>query len=380
MKPNFKPSILVLEDGTYFKGWSSPSPYTVTGEVVFTTGITGYQEIITDPSYAGQIIIFTSPEIGNTGTNDEDNESSQSNCAGIITRNFCYSPNNWRMKKDLSSFLNQEKIPFFYGIDTRILTQHIRTVGAINGCMSNEVLDKQTLLKKLKDTPSMKGLDLVQQVTSPKPYSWTTMIDPAWNFYSTNKTSQAAEKLIVVLDCGVKYNILRYLATYGFEIKVMPASSSAKDILSHNPDGILLSNGPGDPSAVTYLKQTLQSIFQKRIPVFGICMGHQIISLALGGETFKLKFGHRGINHPTGIFQKIEITSQNHGFAVNAESFDDPDIQITHYNLNDFTVAGLAHKTLPIFSVQYHPEASPGPHDAKFFFDIFHKMVVTQTH
>nr|YP_010335747.1 carbamoyl-phosphate synthase arginine-specific small subunit [Chroothece richteriana]UNJ14153.1 carbamoyl-phosphate synthase arginine-specific small subunit [Chroothece richteriana] len=380
MKTNPHPAVLVLEDGIYFKGWSSPSAYTVTGEVVFTTGMTGYQEIIMDPSYAGQIIIFTSPEIGNTGTNDEDNESFQSNCAGIITRNFCYSPTNWRMKKNLSSFLDEQKVPFIYGIDTRILTQHIRTVGAINGCMSNEVLDTQILLKKLKETPSMKGLDLVKQVTSSKNYSWTSTIDSAWDFYSTNKSSKASEKLIVVLDCGVKYNILRYLATYGFKIKVLSATSSATDILAHKPDGILLSNGPGDPSAVTYLKQTLQSIFQKRIPTFGICMGHQIISLALGGETFKLKFGHRGINHPTGIFQKIEITSQNHGFAVNGESFDDPNIQITHYNLNDFTVAGLAHKTLPIFSVQYHPEASPGPHDAKVFFDIFHKMVVAQTH
>nr|YP_010336337.1 carbamoyl-phosphate synthase arginine-specific small subunit [Goniotrichopsis reniformis]UNJ14743.1 carbamoyl-phosphate synthase arginine-specific small subunit [Goniotrichopsis reniformis] len=373
-----KSAILVLEDGTCFKGWSLSHSYTVMGEVVFTTGITGYQEIITDPSYSGQIVIFTAPEIGNTGINNEDNESSQISCEGVITRNLCISPSSWRMTNSLADSLNSQQVPILYGIDTRKLTQHLRSVGAINGCLSNEILDPKILIKKLKVAPSMEGLDLVKIVTSKYPYKWHKPILSEWQFNTLqekHKEHKNLNNLILVLDCGVKYNILRYLFTLGYKVIVLPATTSIDEILSYKPLGVMLSNGPGDPSAVEYLIKTLKILFTKNIPIFGICMGHQIISLALGAETFKLKFGHRGINHPTGIFQKVEITSQNHGFAVSATSTFSDQVLITHYNLNDYTIAGIVHKTLPIFSVQYHPEASPGPHDADFFFNVFDQMV-----
>nr|YP_010336534.1 carbamoyl-phosphate synthase arginine-specific small subunit [Rhodospora sordida]UNJ14940.1 carbamoyl-phosphate synthase arginine-specific small subunit [Rhodospora sordida] len=370
-----KPALLVLEDGTFFKGWSLSHSYTVAGEVVFTTGITGYQEILTDPSYSGQLVIFTSPEIGNTGVNNEDNESLRVSCSGVITRNLCHSPNSWRMTLSLSQFLNEQEIPILYGIDTRQLTQHLRSSGAMNGCLSNQILEPKTLLKKLQEIPSMEGLDLVKQFTGGQSYQWEESIVKKWRFNSWQKIEGSSSKTIIVLDCGVKYNILRHLSSYGFKVIVLPATSSVSQILSYDPSGIMLSNGPGDPSAVTYLIDVLKVLFDKKIPIFGICMGHQIIALALGAKTFKLKFGHRGINHPTGVFQKVEITSQNHGFAVSAESSFDDQIQITHYNLNDYTIAGIVHKKLPIFSVQYHPEASPGPHDADFFFSIFSQKV-----
>nr|YP_010336731.1 carbamoyl-phosphate synthase arginine-specific small subunit [Stylonema alsidii]UNJ15137.1 carbamoyl-phosphate synthase arginine-specific small subunit [Stylonema alsidii] len=371
-----KPALLVLQDGTYFKGWSLSHLYTITGEVVFTTGITGYQEILTDPSYFNQIVVFTSPEIGNTGINNEDNESLAVNCAGIITRNLCKTPSNWRMEDSLPHFLETSKIPILYGIDTRKLTQHLRSSGVMNGFLSNEVLDPLVAKEYLKQAPSMSGLDLVKQVIS-KGYEWNEAISSQWQFnYSTKlKNNLSKKENIIVLDCGVKFNILRHLSTLGYNVIVLPATSKFSEILEYQPVGIMLSNGPGDPSAVTYLISTLKLLFKEKIPIFGICMGHQIISLALGGDTFKLKFGHRGINHPTGVFQKVEITSQNHGFAVSAESSFSEDVLITHYNLNDYTVAGIVHKTLPICAVQYHPEASPGPHDADFFFHIFDKMV-----
>lgn len=370
-----KPAILVLADGTIFRGWSLSFPFTISGEVVFTTGITGYQEIITDPSYSSQIVIFTSPEIGNTGINDKDNESFSVSCAGIITRNLCEYPNNWRMNRTLPDCIKQEKIPILYGLDTRKLTQHLRSAGAMNGCLSNQTLNPEILQQQLQKTPSMVGLDLVSQVTISKPYEWNENILPQWQFSNTQNITNINSRNIVVLDCGVKYNILRHLANFGGNVIVLPANSSVEKILSYNPIGLLLSNGPGDPSAVTYLIQTLRSLFEKKIPIFGICMGHQIIALALGYKTFKLKFGHRGINHPTGVFQKVDITSQNHGFAVSSQSLINNQVLVTHYNLNDYTVAGLVHKSLPIFSVQYHPEASPGPHDTNSFFQIFYKMI-----
>nr|YP_010338473.1 carbamoyl-phosphate synthase arginine-specific small subunit [Rhodaphanes brevistipitata]UNJ18423.1 carbamoyl-phosphate synthase arginine-specific small subunit [Rhodaphanes brevistipitata] len=371
-----KPAILVLEDGTYYKAWSLSHSYTITGEVIFNTGITGYQEILTDPSYFGQIIVFTYPEIGNTGINNEDNESVKIQCSGIIAKNLSASPSNWRMKSSVIKVVEANQVPNLYGLDTRKLTQHLRISGSMNGCLSNEILDPKELLAKIIKTPPMSGLDLVQKVTTSESYTWYESSLQKWNFnHKLNQVEKSSRKIVIVLDLGVKYNILRHLKNYGFDVIVMSASTSVEDILAYNPSGIMLSNGPGDPSAVTYAVKTIKNLIQHRIPIFGICMGHQLLCIALGAETFKLKFGHRGINHPTGVFQKVEITSQNHGFAVSTKRLEEDNIKITHYNLNDFTLAGIAHKQLPLFSVQYHPEASPGPHDADFLFSIFAKII-----
>lgn len=372
-----KAAILTLEDGMVYKGWSTSKHCTIVGEIVFTTGITGYQEIMTDPSYSGQIIVFTYPEIGNTGINLEDSESSKVQCNGIIIRNLCDYPSNWRAGESLSNFAEKHNIPILYGLDTRQLTQHLRGSGAMNACISNEILEPSHLLQQLKATPSMQGLDLVKTVTTAKSYKWTKPSQIEWNFNYKVSPPQAKVNPIVVIDFGIKYNILRYLSTYGYEIIVLPAQTSVKEILSYHPSGILLSNGPGDPAAVTYAITNVKALLNTQIPIFGICMGHQILSLALGAQTFKLKFGHRGINHPAGAFQKIEITSQNHGFAVSANPNLDDSVKITHYNLNDWTIAGIAHKSLPVFSVQYHPEASPGPHDAEYLFNIFSQLIFT---
>nr|YP_010335943.1 carbamoyl-phosphate synthase arginine-specific small subunit [Tsunamia transpacifica]QUE27834.1 CarA [Tsunamia transpacifica]UNJ14349.1 carbamoyl-phosphate synthase arginine-specific small subunit [Tsunamia transpacifica] len=365
-------AILVLEDGTIFKAWSTLPSCTLMGEVVFTTSITGYQEVLTDPSYSGQIVVFTYPEIGNTGINKEDNESLRIQCRAIILRNLCNFPSNWRLEQSLFDFAQKQGVPILYGLDTRQLTQHLRKVGAMNACISSETLTANALLPKLKKTASMQGLDLVQRVTAPQTYKWQDS-NLNLNWYRQNSSSEKYS--IVLIDYGVKYNILNYLSSYGYDVIVVPAMSTAEEILSYQPSGIMLSNGPGDPFAVTYAVEVIKDLLNTKIPIFGICMGHQILCLALGAQTFKLKFGHRGINHPTGIFQKVEITSQNHGFAVNAASEFTEKVRITHYNLNDYTVAGIAHKTLPVFSVQYHPEASPGPHDADYFFDAFLKVV-----
>nr|YP_009296755.1 carbamoyl-phosphate synthase arginine-specific small subunit [Bangiopsis subsimplex]AOM66098.1 carbamoyl-phosphate synthase arginine-specific small subunit [Bangiopsis subsimplex]ARO90345.1 carbamoyl phosphate synthase small subunit [Bangiopsis subsimplex] len=371
-----KQALLVLEDGTYYKGWSLTSPCTVTGEVVFTTGMTGYQEIMTDPSYAEQIVIFTYPEIGNTGINDDDNESKKIHCKAIISRNICQYPSNWRMQRSLIDDLDKQQIPVIYGFDTRKLTQHIRVYGSMNGCISNEILDIKQLLHLVRKTPSMEGLDLVKNVTASATYEWKIANDLKWNYKSSFNNSNQKRKKVVVLDYGVKYNILRRLYSCGLDVVVMPATSTVQEILETKPSGIMLSNGPGDPSAVSYAINIIRSLIDQNIPIFGICMGHQLLCLALGAETFKLKFGHRGINHPTGIFQKVEITSQNHGFAVNTSLAENNEIKITHYNLNDWTIAGIVHREHPIFSVQYHPEASPGPHDTDFLFNTFAQIVI----
>ena len=370
------PALLVLEDGTVYKGWSLNNLYTITGEVVFTTGITGYQEILTDPSYLKQIVVFTYPEIGNTGINNEDNESKQIRCAGIITRNICNFPSNWRTQASLDTCLQKENIPLIYGLDTRKLTRHLRAFGSMRGCISNENLSPKALLSQINQTPPMSGLDLVSQVTTPSIYKWDKISNNKWNFQGIHYSRSQFKKSVVVIDYGVKYNILRRLTYFGLESIVLPATATAEEILSYKPSGIMLSNGPGDPAAVSYAVETLKNLIDTKIPIFGICMGHQLLSLALGAKTFKLKFGHRGINHPTGVFQKVEITSQNHGFAVDALFASYKDIKITHYNLNDWTIAGIVHKKLPIFSVQYHPEASPGPHDADFLFDTFAQVVL----
>ena len=366
-----QPALLVLADGTAYTGWSFGAPGTVIGEVVFNTGMTGYQEVLTDPSYCGQIVTFTYPELGNTGVNSEDEESTHPHVRGAIARNISSRPSNWRSTQSLPDYLKQHHIPGIYGIDTRALTRKIRTVGAMNGAISTEILDPGELRTLVEQAPSMAGLNLVKEVTTKQPYEWLEPTETAWEFSNSATGDQEPRYTVVALDFGVKRNILRRLASYGCRVIVVPANTSPEEILKYNPDGIFLSNGPGDPSAVTEGIAITKELVKAEKPVFGICMGHQILGLSLGAETFKLKFGHRGLNQPAGLAQhQVEITSQNHGFAIDPDTLAS-DVQITHLNLNDRTVAGLKHKTLPLFSVQYHPEASPGPHDADYLFERF---------
>ncbi|WP_017306006.1 glutamine-hydrolyzing carbamoyl-phosphate synthase small subunit [Spirulina subsalsa] len=368
-----QPALLVLADGTSYRGFSFGAPGTAIGEVVFNTGMTGYQEVLTDPSYCGQIITFTYPELGNTGVNAEDEESAHPQIRAVIARNICYRPSNWRSTQSLPDYLKQHRIPGIYGIDTRSLTRKIRTVGAMNGGISTEILDPDELCRQVQGAPSMAGQNLVKEVTTKTPYEWSDVTEGNWEFKEGEAITDEPLKVVAV-DFGVKRNILKRLASYGCQITVVPANTPPDEILKYNPDGIFLSNGPGDPSAVQEGIVTVKSLLESQKPMFGICMGHQILGLALGAETFKLKFGHRGLNQPCGLSQKVEITSQNHGFAVTAESLGE-EIEITHFNLNDKTVAGLAHKNLPFFSVQYHPEASPGPHDADYLFEKFVRLM-----
>ncbi len=364
-----KPALLVLADGTAYRGWSFGDKSTGVGEVVFNTGMTGYQEVLTDPSYCGQIIVFTYPELGNTGVNPEDEESRGPQVRGAIARNITHRPSNWRSTASLPDYLKQHHIPGIYGIDTRALTRKIRAVGAMNGGISTEILDEAELLEQVLAAPKMNGLNLVREVTTSEVYEWSDPTTAVWEFNPAPTTDSVLT--VVAIDFGVKRNILRRLARYGCRVIVVPANTSPEEILKYNPDGIFLSNGPGDPAAVTEGIETMKGLLSSQKPVFGICMGHQILGHALGAETFKLKFGHRGLNQPAGLDQRIEITSQNHSFAIDADSLADTEVEITHLNLNDGTVAGLKHKSLPLFSVQYHPEASPGPHDADYLFEKF---------
>lgn len=376
LQPNAKPALLVLADGTTYHGWSFGAEGTSVGEVVFNTGMTGYQEVLTDPSYSGQIITFTYPELGNTGVNLADEESSTVQAKAVIARNITYRPSNWRSTQSLPEYLKERNIPGIYGLDTRSLTRKLRDFGAINGGVSTEILDPERLLNIVKQAPDMTGLNLVKEVTTDKTYQWSEETETEWEFVQNNTDADADNALTVVaIDFGVKRNILRRLASYGCKVIVVPANTSSEEILAHNPDGIFLSNGPGDPAAVTEGIATTKALLKAEKPTFGICMGHQILGLSLGAETFKLKFGHRGLNQPAGLKQRqIEITSQNHGFAIAEDSLG-ADVEITHLNLNDRTVAGLRHKKLPFFSVQYHPEASPGPHDADYLFANFVRLM-----
>jgi carbamoyl-phosphate synthase small subunit len=366
-----QPALLVLADGSSYPGYSFGAVGTTVGEVVFNTGMTGYQEVLTDPSYCGQIVTFTYPELGNTGVNPEDEESARPQVRGAIARNICARPSNWRSTQSLQEYFKQHHILGIYGIDTRALTRKLRSVGSMNGAISTEILDPGDLLQRLQDAPSMAGLNLVKEVTTATMYEWSESTESIWEF-SPGTQSDAAPLTVVAIDFGVKRNILRRLASYGCRVIVVPSTTPPEEILNYNPDGIFLSNGPGDPSAVTEGIATTRALLNSQKPMFGICMGHQILGLSLGGDTFKLKFGHRGLNQPCGLAQKqVEITSQNHGFAIASDSLPDADVEITHLNLNDRTVAGLRHKALPLFSVQYHPEASPGPHDADYLFEEF---------
>ncbi|MGY6530109.1 MAG: glutamine-hydrolyzing carbamoyl-phosphate synthase small subunit [Cyanobacterium sp.] len=367
-------AILVLADGTSYTGYSFGAKGTTFGEVVFNTGMTGYQEVLTDPSYSGQIVSFTYPELGNTGVNPEDEESYKPHVKGAIARNVSKRPSNWRSTESLQDYLTRHKVIGIYGIDTRDLTRRLRSSGAMNGAISTEILDPEELLIELQSVPSMAGLNLVKEITTKEAYEWSEGTDKEWEFSHRTNLTDGETFTVVAVDFGVKRNILRRLASYGCKVIVVPASTSPEDILKYNPDGIFLSNGPGDPAAVAEGIATAKALLEAEKPTFGICMGHQILGLSLGAQTFKLKFGHRGLNQPAGLSQKVEITSQNHGFAVTEESLG-ADIEITHLNLNDRTVAGLKHKTLPFFSVQYHPEASPGPHDADYLFEQFVKLM-----
>ena len=368
------PALLVLADGTSYHGWSFGASGTAIGEVVFNTAITGYQEVATDPSYCGQLVTFTYPELGNTGINPEDEESDHPHIRGAIARNIAWQPSNWRSTLSLPDYFKKHKIPGIYGIDTRALTRKLRSAGAMNGGISTEILDPAELLKQVQAAPSMAGLNLVKEVTTKEAYEWSDPTQKNWEFGPVGEAANGERLTVVAIDFGIKHNILRRLASYGCRVIVVPANTPAAEILKYNPDGIFLSNGPGDPSAVTEGIETTKALLPEEKPIFGICMGHQILGLSMGASTFKLKFGHRGLNHPAGLQQQVEITSQNHGFAIDPDSLGS-EMEITHLNLNDRTVAGLRHKSLPFFSVQYHPEASPGPHDADYLFKEFVQLM-----
>lgn len=362
---------LVLADGSTFVGESLGSCGEKIGEVVFHTAITGYQEILTDPSYRGQIVTMTYPHIGNTGVNFEDNESVRPFLSGFIVKEYCGQPSNWRKNDDLEDFLKNNGIIGIQGIDTRKLTRNLRETGAKKGIISTEDHDRESLLHKVSTYPDIEGFDLVKEVTCQAPYDWT---EGTWRWNASPKTALNLFKVAAV-DCGMKQNILRLLVDTGAQVRVFPAFATADQILEYNPDGIFLSNGPGDPESVPYVVDTVRSLIGRK-PIFGICLGHQILGLALGGTTYKLKFGHHGANHPVRRFDtgQVEITSQNHNFAVDPDSVAS-EVEITHINLNDQTVEGMAHKRYPVFSIQYHPEASPGPHDSRYLFERFKKLI-----
>ncbi|MBO6978784.1 MAG: glutamine-hydrolyzing carbamoyl-phosphate synthase small subunit [Prochlorococcus marinus XMU1428] len=366
---------LVLSNGNVFPGFSFGSTGTAVGEIVFNTGMTGYQEVITDPSYFGQILTFTYPEIGNTGINLEDSES-DINVKGIIVRNYSSNISNWRSCKNFDLWLNEKNIIGLYGIDTRALVKILRSSGSMNGILTTEEKTVESCLKIVNDTPKMEGLNLSKIVSTKQEYLWRNPTDT--NFDVRKSYYEKPIKLkVVAIDFGIKKSILNRLVSHGCEILVLPSRSSLKDVLSNKPDGIFFSNGPGDPSSVSEGIDLARSLIKHgKIPMFGICLGHQIFGLALGGSTYKLPFGHRGLNHPCGKSNQIEITSQNHGFAIDPNSLSKEIVKITHYNLNDSTVAGLEVNNKPIFSVQYHPEAGPGPHDSDYLFKKFVSLML----
>ena len=373
--PFKKNAKLVLSNGITFTGYSFGAMGSTVGEIVFNTGMTGYQEVITDPSYFGQIITFTYPEIGNTGINFEDSESDNS-VRGIIARNFSNNNSNWRSKLNFNQWLIEKNIIGLYGIDTRALVKILRSNGSMNGVITTEKNDFDCCLEIISNTPNMQGLNLAKDVSTKNNYIFkeTTMTD----FDVREKIQNNINKFkIVAIDFGIKKSILNRLVSHGCEILVLPSNSSFEDVLSHDPDGIFFSNGPGDPSSVLDgINLAKLLINYGKIPMFGICLGHQIFGLALGGKTYKLPFGHRGLNHPCGKNNNIEITSQNHGFAIDPNSLSNKIVEITHLNLNDKTVAGLKLINKPIFSVQYHPEASPGPHDSDYLFEKFVSLML----
>jgi carbamoyl-phosphate synthase small subunit len=369
-------AILALADGRIFRGRAFGAIGETVGEVVFNTAMTGYQEVLTDPSYKGQIVCMTYPEIGNVGINADDAESSGVHVEGFVVKDYRPRPSNWRSEMALGEYLEQAGVPGIEGIDTRALVRHIRMHGAQEAVISSVTLDADALVARAKASPGLVGRDLVKEVTCAEPYDWDLGDwELGGGYRRPTKEELRDAPLIVALDYGIKRNILHRLVASGFRVRVMPAAASTADILAPNPDGVFLSNGPADPAALPYASEAVRGVLRRK-PIFGICLGHQILGLALGGRTYKLGFGHHGANHPVMDLRtrKVEITSQNHGFAVDADSLAGR-AELSHLNLNDKTVEGLCGVGVPFFSVQYHPEASPGPHDAGYLFARFRRLV-----
>ena len=370
-------AILALEDGRIFRGEGYGHPGECQGEVVFNTSLTGYQEIATDPSYAGQIVVLTNPQIGNYGTNQADNESAKPYIEGLIVREFSAIGSNWRSEQVTDEYMERYSVPVLAEIDTRALVRHLRTHGVMRGVISTESSDTDALIQKARKIRKMDGTDLAKVVSTKTSYTFDET-DPRYQGddpllpVAVDKPSLH----VVAYDFGIKQNILRMLAREGCRVTVVPAQTTADEVMGLKPNGVFLSNGPGDPEPVDYAVQAIRGMMG-RVPVFGICLGHQLCGLALGGKTYKLKFGHHGGNHPVrnNATGKVEITAHNHNFAVDPDSINANDVELTHVDLNDNTLEGLRHKTLPLFSVQYHPEAAPGPHDSHYLFRDFRKMM-----
>ncbi len=368
------PALLALADGRVFRGESLGAEGEAHGEVVFNTSMTGYQEIMTDPSYKGQIVVMTYPLIGNCGINNEDRESRRPWVEGFVVKEASATPSSWRAKLTLDEYMKHHGLVGIQGIDTRALTRHLRDHGAQEGVISAEELDPERLVAKARATPGLIGRDLVREVTVEAPFGWHQAL---WDRQRGYQPPRARRCKVIAYDSGIKLNILRQLTAVGCEVTVVPARTAATAVLDLKPDGVFLSNGPGDPEGVPYLIEAVRGLLG-RVPIFGICLGHQILGLAVGGRTYKLKFGHHGANHPVKdlLTAKVEITAQNHGFAVDPESVKPFGMERTHVNLNDGTLEGMRHREWPVFSVQYHPEGSPGPHDANYLFHRFADLMV----
>jgi carbamoyl-phosphate synthase small subunit len=371
---------LALEDGRVFNGRAAGARTRRGGEVVFNTSLTGYQEVFTDPSYSGQIVCLTYPHIGNVGTNLDDEESAKPYIEALVVREFSLLASNWRSSETAQQYLERYGVPVISEIDTRALVRHLREVGALRGILSTDGTPAEQLIAEARALPTMAGQELAGRVTTAKKYDWVqgsnVLATPVANGGKANEKESGARYRVVAYDYGIKQNILRLFVDHGCDVTVVPAKTSAEDVLSLKPHGVFLSNGPGDPEPIRYAIENIRKLIG-RVPIFGICLGHQLCGLALGGKTFKLKFGHHGSNHPVKNLrtQKVEITAQNHGFCVDPDSLPSSEVEITHVNLNDHTNEGMRHRSMPLFSVQYHPEASPGPHDARYLFDDFIVMM-----